>query len=202
MTTRTLLRSALNLVRLKGFAPTPEVLRTGHPLLRIPADDVSKVDLTSPRFLKTVDTMKRVFDGTPNLLGLSAPQIGQSIKLFAIQITDAKLIRDKKVDAAMPLTFYVNPKLTILDRDQKSKWAAEYESCESIPNYNALVRRAQLVRLDAWDLQGNLNGLFCWNVLILGSRVREGMQEEEEGMWCSMEVAEVKHVVKLLVALS
>ena len=58
------------------------------------------------------------------------------------------------MSAPIPLTFYVNPKLSVLDRSPKSKWPAHYESCESVPNYNALVRRAQHVKLDAWNLNG------------------------------------------------
>ncbi|KAJ3089462.1 RNAPII degradation factor [Quaeritorhiza haematococci] len=55
----------------------------------------------------------------------------------------------------VPLTFLVNPTLTVLDTTDPSTWRAEYESCESLPSYNGLVRRAQRVQVDGWDLDGN-----------------------------------------------
>ncbi|TPX44443.1 hypothetical protein SeMB42_g02757 [Synchytrium endobioticum] len=154
-----IIRSAISLLRGKGWNAAPECCRIGHPLLRIPADPLTKQDLNSLRFLKTVRTMRAAFDGIPNLVGLSAPQIGVSIRLFAIMLTDKQVLKQYQIPNPIPLTFYVNPKLTILDRSAKSKWPAEYESCESVPNYSALVRRAVSVRLEAWDLDGGDSSL-------------------------------------------
>lgn len=52
-------------------------------------------------------------------------------------------------------TYLVNPVLTVTDPRPPSAWDAEYESCESIPGYNALVKRAASVSVQALDLKGS-----------------------------------------------
>jgi peptide deformylase len=57
-----------------------------------------------------------------------------------------------RLQEEIPLTFVVNPKITLLQ--PQSEWEADYESCESIPNYNALVYRSNTVTINGWDLNG------------------------------------------------
>ena len=48
----------------------------------------------------------------------------------------------------------INPKLEILDPRPPKEWDVEYESCESIPGYNALVQRANAIRISGWNEHG------------------------------------------------
>ncbi|KAI9205496.1 peptide deformylase [Polychytrium aggregatum] len=131
----------------------PTVLRAGHPLLRLKADPVSPAELTTPKFKKIVSQMKEVFSSpyTP-VIGLSAPQIGHSVRLIAVQVTDSKTLKEKNMKP-FPLTFMVNPEVTIVDTDARN-WVSDYESCESVPSYNALVKRAESVKVKSLDLDG------------------------------------------------
>ncbi|KAJ3161297.1 RNAPII degradation factor [Geranomyces michiganensis] len=141
--------------RISGwFKRPPAVLRAGHPSLRLRAEPVNPADLPSHQLARVVSDMRAVFASpyTP-VVGLAAPQIGHPLRIIAYRVTDAALLKERKI-AAVPLTFLVNPVLTITDRATQAKWAAEYESCESVPQYNAKVRRANEVKVEGLDLDG------------------------------------------------
>ena len=88
-------------------------------------------------------------------MGLSAPQIGHSLCIIAYEFKDPQMIKQKRLSPT-PLTFIINPILQMTDRQKDSQsWVPEYESCESVPHYNALVKRASSVKVSGWDLNGN-----------------------------------------------
>ena len=76
------------------------------------------------------------------------------MQLIAYQLQDKKTLESLNLSTPIPLTFIVNPHISILDRTPEKDWAAEYESCESVPHYNALVKRAKAVQIRGWDLEG------------------------------------------------
>ncbi|KAJ1342669.1 hypothetical protein BSLG_002767 [Batrachochytrium salamandrivorans] len=86
---------------------------------------------------------------------LAAAQIGHPIQLIAYQILDAQLIKEKGLGGPVPRTFIVNPVMSISDKTSPSKWAAEYEFCESLPKYSGLVRRAGHVHVTGLGLDGS-----------------------------------------------
>lgn len=118
-----------------------------------------------------------------SIIGLSAPQIGRNVRVIAIEIHESSIdtIRDrfrhhpnfvqaskkdeknKRVKALnasngflvepVPLTFIVNPEMTYLELN-KQKWIADYEGCESVPFYNALVKRCPRIKVKGWTLEG------------------------------------------------
>ncbi|EGF80406.1 hypothetical protein BATDEDRAFT_88570 [Batrachochytrium dendrobatidis JAM81] len=149
MPVRTIIRKIM-----KGGSP--EVLKAGHPFLRTKAEAVSLNDINTPAFLKIVKSMNAVFDSPlHSVLGLAAAQISHPVQLIAYQITDTQLIKEKNLPGPVARTFIVNPVMTILDKLPSAKWKAEYEFCESIPNYSGLVRRADHVHVTGFGLDGN-----------------------------------------------
>ncbi|KAI9105491.1 peptide deformylase [Phlyctochytrium arcticum] len=137
----------------------PSVLRAGHPSLRITAEPVKLNELGSQRLNRVINDMRAVF-GSPYVpvIGLAAPQVGHPLRIIAYRVEDDKLLKEHRMQP-VPLTFLINPELVILNKDKASMadskhWSSEYESCESVPNYNALVRRAKKVQIDAFDLKG------------------------------------------------
>ncbi|KAJ3005026.1 UNVERIFIED_CONTAM: hypothetical protein HDU68_004807 [Siphonaria sp. JEL0065] len=139
------------LLRLKRSAP---VLRQGHPILRTTCVGVKPSEITTPgsACAIAIKDLKSVFDSPYHtVIGLSAPQVGHPLRIIAYKISDPKTIKEKKVTAS-PLTFLINPTLEILEH--KSKWQAEYESCESMPHYNCIVRRPGKVKVDALNVKG------------------------------------------------
>ncbi|RKO97746.1 hypothetical protein CXG81DRAFT_11043 [Caulochytrium protostelioides] len=144
------------------FRAGPTLLRAGHPLLRAKAQPIAATQLNSAEVKRVVADMSQVFktSRTP-VVGLAAPQIGQSLRLVAIELTHKPFLAQRKLEAR-PLTFLVNPKVTLLSPPRTASaptastpdWPIEYESCESVPGYSALVRRANAVMLEATTLDG------------------------------------------------
>ncbi|KAJ3180554.1 hypothetical protein HK101_009954 [Irineochytrium annulatum] len=125
-------------LRLKRAAP---LLKVGHPVLRVSSRDVLKNDLETARIRNVIRDMNSIFSSPyHDAVGLAAPQVGHSLRIIAIRPTTA------------PAKFFINPTLDHLD--PPTKHIADYESCESIPGYSALVRRSARCRLRAWDPDG------------------------------------------------
>ncbi|ORY30714.1 peptide deformylase [Rhizoclosmatium globosum] len=89
--------------------------------------------------------MKSVFDSPYHSI------IGRpSLRIIGYKIGKESLNQTKLPPT--PLTFLINPTLTPLDRE--SKWTHEYESCESLPHYNCIVKRPGKVEMKALNLDG------------------------------------------------
>ncbi|KAJ3118104.1 hypothetical protein HDU96_003872 [Phlyctochytrium bullatum] len=156
-----------------------EVLRVGHPLLRVKATRLHKTDLGTPKLQNAINDMKSVFNSPYHpVLGLAAPQVGHGIQLIAFRFPDPRALKDSSVLHPMPLTFIINPELEVLD----SRQIYGYESCESFPNYNAVVRRAARVRVTGVDLE--------WT----------GIEIEASGFFARVLQHEVDHLEGLTIA--
>ena len=84
------------------------------------------------------------------MIGLSAPQVQHSLQLIAFQIRDPIIRKQYSIAAEIPLTFLVNPVLTL-----KGPTVTDYEFCESVPKFSALVERSKSIQVKAFDLKGN-----------------------------------------------
>lgn len=84
------------------------------------------------------------------VIGLSAPQLGYSLQIIAFQIKDKQLIKEQKLKHDIPLTFLINPKIEVL----KMAETEEFEFCESLPDYSALVRRPSMIKVEAIGIDG------------------------------------------------
>ncbi|KAI8899770.1 peptide deformylase [Globomyces pollinis-pini] len=140
---------------LNYFKKTPTVLLAGHPMLRSKAVAIKTSELGSTSLKNIMKNMESIMIKR-DLLGFAAPQMGHSIRLIAYQIQDESSMKESNVDKKIPLTFLINPMLTVLDKRPESKWNLEYEFCESIPSYSGLVRRPDSIHIKALDVNGNL----------------------------------------------
>lgn len=119
-------------------------------MLRSKAQPVDLTKLKSKEFQDIVTKMKQAISKS-GVIGMAAPQVGHSVRLIAVNLTDNLLLKEKRVEKLMPTTFFVNPQLKVL----KQEYQKEYEFCESIPSYSGIVSRATRVYLTAFDLDGN-----------------------------------------------
>ncbi|GAA4412572.1 peptide deformylase [Nibrella viscosa] len=126
------------------------IVAYGDPVLRKRAKDIEKGNLDVKKLSEDMFETMYASSG----IGLAAPQIGQSIRLFVVDGTplnedepeeeqDASLQGFKKV--------FVNPELIEEDGDE---WAFE-EGCLSIPGIRADVYRPEKVRIRYFDVDWN-----------------------------------------------
>jgi peptide deformylase len=118
------------------------IVMYGDAVLRKRAADIEKgTDLTQ----LVADMYETMYEA--NGIGLAAPQIGKSIRLF---IVDGTTLEDEPTLKDFKKTF-VNPQ--IID-EHGEEWGFE-EGCLSIPNIRAEVLRKETVRIKYFDENWN-----------------------------------------------
>ena len=113
------------------------ILRYGADVLHAPAAPVSEI---TPDIQQLVDDMIQTMYAAPGI-GLAAPQVGVSLRLFVCDISVGR-------NAADLLTF-INPEFVERDGMQ-----LEDEGCLSAPGFNATVARPSRAVLKGLDRNG------------------------------------------------
>jgi peptide deformylase len=108
----------------------------GDPVLRQRASEVTDVD---GALIRLAADMVDTLHGAKGL-GLAAPQVGVSKRLFVYQMRE---------DDSEPLTI-VNPVIS----EARGEWEYE-EGCLSIPGLYFPIVRPKEIHLTGWDLEGN-----------------------------------------------
>ena len=118
----------------------------GQPVLREVAQKVSKSRIKDPVFQQFLDDLiesMHFHDG----VGLAAPQVFRSIRVFAIQVP-AQMDEEEK---GIPACVMINPELTNLAEELEEGW----EGCLSLRDLRGLVPRHRSLLLQALDREAN-----------------------------------------------
>lgn len=120
-----------------------EIVRLGHPVLRVVADEVPK-ERFGTRALRDLgrDLVRTMFED--NGMGLAAPQIAVPLRVFAYYVPG-----DDDEDE-IPPRVVVNPRLTL----QGDADALGWEGCLSVPGLRGLVARHARLVLEGFDVEG------------------------------------------------
>ena len=116
-----------------------KVARMGHPVLRVKARDLTPEEIRSDDFEALLEDMVDTMEEYGGI-GLAAPQIHESISVAIIDYAD-----DGK--NSMPLSVFINPKITVLDSTEQAFW----EGCLSVPEIRGLVYRPRKIQIDFLD---------------------------------------------------
>jgi peptide deformylase len=133
----------------------PQILQTGHPMLRERAAEVTIQQIETPEFQQLVDRMIAMMRQAPGV-GLAAPQIGVSMRVIVLEDTEqgaarlAPQARREQEREPFPLRVFVNPIL----RPQGAEFRLFFEGCLSITGYSALVERHRQVEASGLDRYG------------------------------------------------
>lgn len=121
--------------------PVLPIVRLGDPVLRAVAQPLEEGLFGSRelrRFVEElIDTMRDAAG-----VGLAAPQVGQSIRVFVFEA--------KGSEPPVPLTVAINPRLEPLPGELVEGW----EGCLSIPGLRGMVARHAAVELSGFDVLG------------------------------------------------
>ena len=119
-----------------------KVARMGHPVLRQRGRPLESSELRSPRVQKLIDDMvdtMREYNG----VGLAAPQVHESVRLFVALLADDP---DERTSAVV----IVNPEFVANSNARQEGW----EGCLSIPDIRGLVPRFTDITVRALDRDG------------------------------------------------
>ncbi len=117
----------------------------GDPILRKRAKIVEKVDEETRQIVADMAEIMKQYRG----IGLAAPQVGLSIRLFISRIE--KESEETKISADNLLVF-INPRLS----EASAKEDVMKEGCLSLPGIHEEVWRPEEITVEALDIHGKL----------------------------------------------
>lgn len=112
----------------------------GHPVLREVCQDITP---DYPELAKLIDDMRETMYGSDGI-GLAAPQIGKSIRLFVI---DAEPMADSYPECKEFKRVFINARIT----DSSKIEVSESEGCLSIPGIGEAVSRPEGITIEYLD---------------------------------------------------
>ena len=115
----------------------------GHPVLRARARALERGQIKSPAVQKLIDDMIETM-AEYHGVGLAAPQIHESVRLFVASLDSPD------GDRHAPTVALINPEITPVGSDVVEDW----EGCLSIPDIRGRVPRAREIRVRAFDRHG------------------------------------------------
>jgi peptide deformylase len=118
-----------------------KIARMGHPVLLEHAAPVP--DPSDPDIQRLIDDMIETMLDAGGI-GLAAPQVHVSLRLFVFHLPPAKIDEagEERADVAWPPQAVINPKITPIGEQQHLGW----EGCLSIPGLRAAVPRFAQIR--------------------------------------------------------
>jgi peptide deformylase len=132
------------------------IIECGDPVLRRPAEPVSRADLGTSELKLLIAQMRATMYAAPGV-GLAAPQVGVPIQLAVLQdgperwgqlAEDERIARERN---GLPFTVLVNPAVHPVDEGDTASF---YEGCLSVPGLTGVVARYRAVRVEALDEHG------------------------------------------------
>ncbi len=124
-----------------GASPVPRkiypIVKYGDPILEKPAAPVTKFDAELQELAEDMFPSMYAAQG----VGLAAPQIGKSIRMAVVDVTNGKNPEGRIV--------LVNPEITHAEGEKR-----EEEGCLSIPGFRGYVVRPQFVTVRAQNTKG------------------------------------------------
>lgn len=122
-----------------------KVARMGHPVLRAKARGLDRADIKRPAVQSLIDDLIETMIEYHGV-GLAAPQVHESVRLFVATIDPA----DDERGEPEPMVI-INPEITLVGSEIIEDW----EGCLSVPDIRGRVPRAGEIMLRAIDRHGD-----------------------------------------------
>ena len=124
------------------------IRRYGDPVLRKEAQEITS---NTPELQTLIDNMFETMKNADGV-GLAAPQIGESIRLFVVDVRHYEEDYQEKTgepfpDAWKECMVFINPEI-IAESDEESEFE---EGCLSVPNIHEMVTRPSKISLQYLD---------------------------------------------------
>jgi peptide deformylase len=140
-----------------------QILYWGNPILRKRAEPVKEI---TEEIKKLIVDMIETMDANDGI-GLAAPQVGVSIRLFVLR--NYIELEDGKLGMSAPQV-YINPKIKVDSKEE----LIDVEGCLSIPGIHENVIRPSRIIIEALDFEGN-----PFSEVVEGYNARVRMHENE-----------------------
>jgi len=118
-----------------------EIIGTNNPVLRQPGKKIKKI---TPEIQKLIDDMVETMRAAPGV-GLAAPQVAQSVRLFVAEIQD-----DPDQPGSGKLYVVINPEYAY----KSDEMITGVEGCLSVPGWAGEVERHEQIAVKGLDRHG------------------------------------------------
>ena len=125
-----------------------KVARMGHPVLRVKAQPLAPSDFKHQALQSLIDDMLDTM-AEYHGVGLAAPQIHESLRLFVGVLESARPEAGKDAAEPEPIAI-INPEITAVGDEIVEDW----EGCLSIPDVRGRVPRSREIKVRAYDRKG------------------------------------------------
>ncbi len=144
------------------------IVKEPHKVLRKQAQEVPPETITDPKIRELVLNMKETLKNTPTGVGLAAPQVGQSLRIFIVSEEAEEIDRaerrtrkkrsewrgkpEEKPYEAREWKYYVfiNPAA----KNAARKKTEDAEGCLSVPRKYGTIKRHEKITVEAYDESG------------------------------------------------
>jgi len=126
-----------------------KVAHMGHPVLRTKARPIAPSDVKHPALQNLIDDMLDTM-AEYHGVGLAAPQIHESLRLFVGILESTKAEEGKEPPDPQPIAV-INPEIIPVGSEVIEDW----EGCLSIPDIRGRVPRAREIRLRGFNRDGS-----------------------------------------------
>ncbi len=137
-----------------------EATQVGNKIIR-----ARSIPVLRPTSKATQEIIKNLIDSMRhhNLVGMAAPQIGKSVRIFVTEIRKTKLRKGQSVKNIDPLKVFINPRILATSKKETRGW----EGCGSVVSANlfGMVKRSASVVVEALDKKGKKFQLKANNLL-------------------------------------
>lgn len=124
-----------------------QIAQLGHPILSKIASPVENI--SNPTIQNLIDALIHTAQ-TANGVGIAAPQVVQSYRLFIVASRPNPRYPDAPL---MEPTAMINPQIVDVSSEKIKGW----EGCLSVPGLRGLVPRYQTIKVEYQDRNGNLH---------------------------------------------
>jgi peptide deformylase len=118
--------------------PIRRVLTRPEPLLALRCREI---DPRAPGVIELAESLVATMRVSPACVGIAAPQVGESVRMFCMDITG-----HRKAKSCAGLVVMVNPRIV-----ERSKEIVMREGCMSVPDFTGDVARAAEVVVEGFE---------------------------------------------------
>lgn len=162
---------------------TLPIAQLGQPVLRRRAEPIASTRVADPEFQQFLDEMIDTMRSAGGV-GLAAPQVFESIRVFLAAILPAEREGEKNV-----VEVFLNPRLNELSAEVDSAW----EGCLSFLELQVYVPRHRSLRIDYLDRAGVERSLWLTG---FPARVVQHEFDHLEGILTIDRAATTKNIIK------
>lgn len=141
----------------------PKILTHQNPILRERAQEIPTGEITSEKIQNLIKTMKDVLNVSDDGVGLAAPQIGESVRLFLVSEEALAIDRGEDTEQkdgkrkAWDALVFINPVI----KKFSAKKTDMVEGCLSVPGIYGMVRRPEKIEIEWHDERGKKYSRGC-----------------------------------------